>query len=205
MLHANRLSVQGAHKRLHVVAVVAEQNCQSDDYENGVGGENAGLEHPHGHAEKFGEPAEQVDQGVHHPFVPPHGKPGKDSREPSGAVDAKTVDDFRVEEAERGAEVLDAIHEESVVDFVDVVFVDEEIVEARPGGGKLGVELGIVEVELARKPEAQRDESYGSGHECVLSQQGVVAKSNCASIRFDATQGRFEKTLEGAFFTPENG
>src|SRR5712691_10090459 len=100
MLHANRLSVQGAHKRLHVVAVVAEQNCQSDEYENGIGGENAGLEHPHRHAEKFWEPPERVDQCIDNPFVPPYGKPGKNAREPAGAVNAEAIDDSCVEEDE---------------------------------------------------------------------------------------------------------
>jgi len=89
---------KGEHKHLHLVAVNPKQNCQADENEDGVGREDAGLEHPHGHAEKFWKPPERVDQCVDDPLVPPHGKPGKDAREPAGAVDADAINDSCVEE-----------------------------------------------------------------------------------------------------------
>src|SRR6516165_5820967 len=96
-LHASRLSVQATHKRLHVAAVVPKQDRQANQYENRVRGKNTRLEHAYGHAEKLWHPAEQINQSVDNPFVPPHGHSRKDACEPTRAIYAKTVDDSRVE------------------------------------------------------------------------------------------------------------
>src|SRR5215469_10726995 len=128
----NDLSAQIAHQNFHVMTVITEQNRQSDQDPHSIGREQTRLEHANRVAEQLGKLANQVDQAVDDPLVPPHGNPGQDARERGSAVDAETVNDFGVEKSERGAEVLDTIDEKGVVEIVDVILINEKLVKARP-------------------------------------------------------------------------
>jgi len=58
----------------------------------------------------------------------------------------------------------------------------------------LCVQLGMVEVQLARKPEAQPDEGHESRHERVLREQGVppevMAPVSVSTPRRDVSRKR---------------
>src|SRR5690348_2628793 len=125
-----RLSARSAQHYMEVLFVIRQKNCQSHKNQQRITGKRARLQEADGKAEKLRQLGAEVQQAVDDPLVPPHGKRRAKARKPAGAVHADAVDDLGVELAERRAEVLGAIHEQGVVNFVDVVFVEEDLVEA---------------------------------------------------------------------------
>src|SRR5690348_11276508 len=114
---------------MEVLSVIRKKNRQPQQNEQRVTGKCARLEEADGEAEELRQLGAEVEQPVDDPLVPPHGKRRAKAREPASAVYADAVDDYGVELAERGAEVLGAVHEEGVVNFVDVVFVHQQPVQ----------------------------------------------------------------------------
>src|SRR5208282_3822552 len=119
------------------MSVIEKQGNQPDQDHDRVTGKHPGLKHTDRMAEKTRELADEIHQAIDDPLIPPHGNAGKDAREPTGAVDTQAIDHLAVEEAERGAQILDAVDEQRVVDFVDVVLMNQKIVQPRPYGNKL--------------------------------------------------------------------
>src|SRR6516162_3119463 len=200
----NDLSAQIAHQNFHVMTVITEQNRQPNQDPHRIRREQARLEHADRVAEQLGKLADQVDQAVDDPLVPPHGNPGKDTSERGSAVDAETVNDFGVEKSERGAEVLDAVYEQCVVEFVDVILINEKLVKARPRSGDLGVQVRELQVETVGEPDTESGNSHGNRHQEKFDDQGMMRELNCASFRNYAAQNRFEEFLERAFATPKS-
>src|SRR6201987_3549618 len=126
-------------------------------------------------AEELDELADKVDKSVDNPLVPPHGNPGKQTSQPGGAVDSEAVNDFGVEKSQSGAEILDAIDEDSIVDFVDVILVNQKIVEAGPGRGNFGMKLRVLQVKVVGQPKPQDNDADGSRPEEIFGQQGGVS------------------------------
>src|SRR5271169_586955 len=146
------------------MAVVREHDAEPDQDEQRVAREHSRLKHADRMAERTGELADEIDKNIDNPLVPPHGNPGKGAGQPARAVDTEAVDHFCVEQAEGGAQILYAIDEESVVEFIDVILVNQKSVEARPGSGNLRVKLWMLKIELVRQPEAQDGDANRREH-----------------------------------------
>src|SRR5579859_190441 len=161
-----RLSARSAQHYMEVLFVIRQKNCQPHKNQQRVTGKRARLQEADRKAEKLRQLGAEVQQSVDDPLVPPHGKRRAKAREPASAVHADAVDDFGVELAERRAEVLGAVHKEGVVDFVDVVFVEEEAVErSRLFGNQLRRQF-LGAVELIGEPDASnRDGNRGKHQE----------------------------------------
>src|SRR5207302_3982356 len=96
------------------------------------------------------------------------------------------VDDFGVELAEQRAEILGAVHEEGVVNFVDVVFVENHPVEtAHLPRNPFGSEsLGAV--ELIREPDAGYRNGNGGKHQNIFCWRRL---RNCLRDRKSVVKG----------------
>src|SRR6516162_6359097 len=198
------LSAQMAHQDFHVTTVIAEQNRQPDQDPHGIGRKQASLEHSNRMTEQLSEFADKVDQAIDDPLVPPHGNPGKDAGQRGRAVDAQAVDDSGVEKSERGAEVLDAIDENRVVEFIDVVLVVQKLVQARPGGGDLGVQMRKLQVQTVGQPDTETGNGNGDRHQEIFDDPGIVRELNRAGLRDDPAYHRFQELLEVALGSPES-
>src|SRR6516164_4946840 len=177
------LSAQMAHQDFHVTTVIAEQNRQPDQDPHGIGRKQASLKHSYRMTEQLSEFADKVDQAIDDPLVPPHENLGKDAGQRGRAVDAEAVDDSGVEKSERGAEVLDAIDENRVVEFIDVILVIQKLVQARPGGSDLGVQMRKLQVQTVGQPDTGN--GNGNRHQEKFDDQGMVRELNRAGLRDD--------------------
>src|SRR5215470_12460390 len=130
-----RLSARPAQQCLEVLLVIRQKNHKPQQNPQRVSGKEAGLQIANERASDLRQSGAEIQQAVDDPFVPPHRQRRAKAREPAGAVYANAVDDFRVETAEERSEVLGAVDEERIVDFVDVILVKEELVETRHFSG----------------------------------------------------------------------
>src|SRR5690242_9718252 len=148
-----RLSARSAQHYMEVLFVIRQKNCQPHKNQQRVTGKCARLQEADGKAEELRQLGAEVQQAVDNPLVPPHGERRAKTRKPAGAVHADAVNDFRVDLTEKHSQVFGTVYEESVVDFVDVVFVKEDLVKpAESRGDELsGDALGAV--ELVSQPE----------------------------------------------------
>src|SRR5215469_11268243 len=119
-----------AQHYMEVLFVIRQKNCQTHENQERVTGKRARLQEADGKAEELRQLGAEVQQAVNDPLVPPHGKLRSEAREPAGAVHADTVDNFGVDLAEKHSEVLGAVHKESVVNLIHVIFVNEHPVES---------------------------------------------------------------------------
>src|SRR6266699_165245 len=114
-------------QNLHKMTVISKKDHKSDDNQHRVARKHSGLQQPDGIAEKLHQLGGEVQQAVDDPLIPPHGYFRNETGKPAGAVHAEPVDYLSVEAAEQSAEILGAIDDRGVVNFVDVIFMDEQL------------------------------------------------------------------------------
>src|SRR5690242_7171502 len=163
-----RLSARSAQHYMEVLFVIRQKNCQPHKNQQRVTGKGARLQEADRKAEKLRQLGTEIQQAIDNPLVPPHGKGRAEAGEPAGSIHADAVDDLGVELAERCAEVLGAVHEEGIVNLVDVVLVEEDFVEAAHSAGDEFRSEALGAVELIGEPDAGDGNGDGGKHQEVF-------------------------------------
>ncbi len=138
-----------------------------------------------GYAEHADESRGQIHQAIDDPLIPPHGNAGNHASEEADAVDARAIDDAAIEGAEREAEILGAIDEERVVNFVDIISVSSTIDAAR-NAGEFVLHARMLDVTVARVGDAGDGDEYGREHQqifhAISARRAFDARSGLVSI-----------------------
>src|SRR5262252_1127179 len=153
---------------MEVLFVIRQKNCQTHKNQQRVTGKCARLQKADGEAEELRQLGAEVQQAVNDPLVPPHGKLRRKAREPASAVHADSVDDFGIELAEQRANIFRTVHEQGVVNFVNVIFVDQHSVEAAHSSSDQFRSESLGAVELVRQPDASDRRSNGGEHQEIF-------------------------------------
>src|SRR2546426_5033354 len=99
---------------------VTDKDQDAEDHHEGIILGVSGLDEPERPAHRLDEPSDKLHEAVNDPAIPPAGTERAFDRSPCGTVH-DAVDNFSVKLPHRNTGILRAVHEERIIEFINVV------------------------------------------------------------------------------------